>query len=231
MNSDTTEDVPIPGARHRHDEAGLVPAFTLVVWVGCVAIGVTGLLTKPGPTPTPASQPTAQLVSVMLEAEPTPDPPAAKAAKAAPAETVDPGPALPSIPTAALPSPAIAFAVPVAGPARIVPAARAVPVARRAGTPVGLVARQLVLGRGDGDQPKPDYPAEARHAGQQGVVTVRLSVDADGRVTNAWAVGPSPFPSLNRAAVDAVRDTWHFPAGPPQLYDVQINFQGNPSEE
>ncbi len=221
----------VPGGRAgRDDGPGLVPALTLVVWVGCLAVGLTSLRSQPPapPLPPPASQPAVQVVNVMLEAAPTPTPPQPTPAPAAVAAAPQEAPAvpLPSIPTAALPSPAIAFAVPVAGPARIGPAAAAVPADR----PPAPVVQRITYGQGVGRQPKPDYPDEARDAGQQGVVTVRMSVDADGRVADAWVVAASPFPLLNRAARDAVRDTWHFDPGTPRVYDVPIRFQLDPAD-
>ncbi len=130
---------------------------------------------------------------------------------------------MPSVPTAAPPSPAIAFAVPVAAPTRVGPAAAAVPVAR----PAVPAVRDITLGQGEGAQPAPEYPEAARAAGQQGTVVVRLSVDVDGRVTDALPVTPSPFPLLNRAATDAVRDTWRFKPGSARMYDVPITFRLN----
>ena len=213
----------IPGDRADADEPGLIPAFTFAVWAACLAVGLTGLLSQPaGPPPpttttTTTTRPAAQVVSVTLEAEPSPPQPRpiipAVAAKPVPV-------AVAPVPTAALPSPAIAFAVPVVGPARVGPVA--------CGS--APVVRQITFGRGEGDQPAPDYPDAARAAGQQGVVVVRLSIGPDGRVGNAWAVAPSPFPLLNRSATDAVRDTWHFAAGPPRLYDVPITFRLNPAD-
>ena len=227
-NRSATAD--IPGARRQSDDGpGLLSAFTLVVWAACVVVGVTGLMSQPAaaPPPPPTSQPAVTVMDVELETDPAPPSPIRQAAAPPP-----PGaaamqtPELPTVPTAAPPSPAIAFAVPVDGPARIGSAAAAVPVGRSAAPAV----QRITYGQGVGRQPAPDYPDEARDAGQQGVVTVRLSVDADGRVTQAWAVAPSPFPLLNRAAVDAVRDRWRFAPGAPRLYDVSITFQLNPAE-
>ena len=227
MSSDP--DPTLPGERSAADGgAALVPAFTLVVWVACVTVGLTGLLERPGgrpaASPAAASQPVVQVVTVSLEDVPTPALPAAPEATAAPVSDPLPSvPAMPSIPTVALPSDAIAFAVPAAGPARVGPAADAVPAGRSSGPAV----QRIAFGVGVGRQPKPDYPDDAKDAGQQGVVTIRMSVDADGRVKRAWVAKASPFPSLNRSAVDVVRDAWRFPAGPPRLYEVPITFHLN----
>ncbi len=221
----TPESNSIPGDRRpAEDGPGVVTAFTLVVWVACVTVGLTGLWSAPSSAPRspPASQPVTQVVSVVLQSEPTPPvaavtPPAAAVAEAA---------VLPSVPTAAVPSPAIAFAVPVAGPARVGPAAAAVPVGRGSAP----VVRTITFGRGEGAQPAPEYPDAARAAGQQGTVVIRFTIDPDGRITRAWAVRPSPFPLLNDAATAAVRDSWRYGSGPPRVYDVPITFRLNPAD-
>jgi TonB family protein len=53
-------------------------------------------------------------------------------------------------------------------------------------------------------KPKPEYPANAMAAGAQGVVTVQILVDEEGRVAEAVAV--SGHPLLREAAVTAARN-------------------------
>jgi len=130
----------------------------------------------------------------------------------------------------AAPSPEIAFAVPIKAPARIVPAAEAsfrnldAPIVP---TPAPLAARPLTFGQGEGKQPAPEYPRSALREGQEGVVTVRLSVDVDGRVLTAEAASPSPWPLLNDAAIRVVKNRWRFGPGIMRLYEVAIRFQIN----
>lgn len=57
--------------------------------------------------------------------------------------------------------------------------------------------------------PKPNYPAEARRAGQQGVVILAVQVNANGRATSVQISGSSGFPLLDNAALLAVR-RWTF---------------------
>lgn len=55
----------------------------------------------------------------------------------------------------------------------------------------------------------PEYPAEARRRGQEGVVLLRLVVDATGDVTGVSVAESSGWPLLDMAAVRAAR-TWRF---------------------
>jgi len=57
-----------------------------------------------------------------------------------------------------------------------------------------------------------------------------MTVAEDGRVTQAEAVSPCPWPVLNSAAVRAVRTTWRFRRGPVRVYEVSIQFQINRHE-
>lgn len=76
-----------------------------------------------------------------------------------------------------------------------------------------------------GDQPWPDYPAAARRRGEEGTVTVRLSVDAAGAVTSAAVAASSGWRSLDEAAAGTVRRRWSFPPGEPRDYLVDIRFE------
>jgi TonB family protein len=87
------------------------------------------------------------------------------------------------------------------------------------------VAQQLTYGQGEARQPPPVYPAAAVVRGEQGVVVVRFVVDETGRVVQAGAATPCPWPLLNDAAVAAVRDTWRFGAGPVRTYEVPLRFE------
>jgi protein TonB len=63
-----------------------------------------------------------------------------------------------------------------------------------------------------GKMPAPRYPMDARRRGEEGTVVVEFTVDASGRVIAAEAKQPSPWASLNREALRAVR-SWKFPPG------------------
>jgi periplasmic protein TonB len=58
-------------------------------------------------------------------------------------------------------------------------------------------------------KPEPEYPAEAKAAGAQGIVTVRVLVDEEGLVAEAEAI--SGHPLLREAAVAAARNSRYSP--------------------
>lgn len=91
------------------------------------------------------------------------------------------------------------------------------------------VVQTLVFGKGAGRQPPPDYPKPALRLRQQGSVTVRFSVDEEGRVTQALVSKASSWPLLNEAALRCVRERWHFEAGSLRDYEVSIRFELNPT--
>jgi TonB family protein len=124
------------------------------------------------------------------------------------------------------PNPAIAFAVPVEGPVGIVPAKEATsprPVVKAVEAAPSV--QPLTYGSGDGRQPSPTYPFAAQRQGQEGRVIVQFDVGEDGRVLDAAAIRPSPWPLLNAEAVRVIRERWRFRAGPLRRYEVSINFE------
>ena len=58
--------------------------------------------------------------------------------------------------------------------------------------------------------PPPVYPTAARRREQQGTVTVRVLIGADGSVERAEVAESSGFDSLDDAALDTVRSRWRF---------------------
>jgi protein TonB len=199
--------------------------FTLVLWLGCVAVGLTGLIAGyPRVKPIHAAPaPRFETLNVELTsarppaAEPSPPtPPPSTAVMNLPA-------APPPLPVAER-SPAIALAIPIETPTTVGRMAKtsATPAEAMASSPA---PESLTYGEGEGRQPPPEYPARARREGQQGKVTLRLTVDAAGQVTAAEVVVPSPWALLNNAALAVVRERWHFRAGPPRVYDVVIRFE------
>lgn len=211
----------------------VVAVFTFVLWFGCSTVAVLGFtLPYLSPQAPPAEPPplTIEMLNVELSTEPLPEiAPAAAASREPPppAEAVAP-PLAPQPLAVALPAPAIAFAVPVEGPARIVAAAQAshtVSATRNeAPAPSAPPVQALTFGQGAGRQPAPDYPWRAQSEGQEGVVTVRFTVAESGRVAAAETVAASPWPLLNDSAVRTIRTRWRFPAGTPRAYEVAIRF-------
>ena len=208
-----------------------IGVFTLMLWLTCLFLGGLGLaLPYPRPHPPQREESVqAQPLQVELTQEPLPAPDPATPAALPPAlpDLLQPPP-LPQPPIVAPPDPAIAFALPLEGPTRIGTANSAdrtlsqTPSASPAALPP---AQKLTFGEGDGRQPAPEYPRESVRQGQEGVVVVRLAVDASGRVQLAEAASPSPWPLLDAAALRTVRERWRFPRGPLRRYEVPIRFE------
>jgi protein TonB len=58
----------------------------------------------------------------------------------------------------------------------------------------------------------PPYPADARNLGHQGTVTLALSIDATGAVTDAQVRVSSGYPELDQTAVSWVIAHWRYKA-------------------
>ena len=214
----------------------LLPVITLVLWLGCAAIGWIGLTLQYARPRLPVKQPApiqAEILNVELTGEPLSPPDVAPP----PPDPLQPPPLLqtmappqaPPMIAVAEPMPAIAFPLPVEGPVRIVEANEAsyarqtAPVAA-APTPVAPV-EAITYGQGEGKQPAPEYPRQAARAGQEGTVVIRFSVGANGRVLAAEAVSLAPWPLLNEAALRVVRERWRFRPDSVRLYEVSIRFK------
>lgn len=235
-------NLPPPPATTLVPESGapLAEVLTLVLWVGCAVVGIAGL-NLPYPKPKQTHPSPAVVEAEILQVELTNDP--LPPADLSPPQTESPPPPLPPLeqslaPTAAPPltavaepTAAIAFALPVEGPVRIVPMEQASTTGRPNLASTNIVAsappavQQISFGRGEGRQPAPDYPYASAREGQEGVVTVRFSVGETGRVLAAEATAPCPWPFLNQAAERAIRERWRFQRGSPRLYEVAIRFE------
>jgi len=212
----------------RHDDnsatLGLTPVWTAVVWIGCVAVGVTGILVpaNPGVRLVKKLVPLqAKLIHVDMAAKPWPAATPAHAA-AAPAPTPPPvapaPPPPPAIAAVAAPSATIAFALPTTGPTRIVSADQAVPTGSASNI------ERITYGVGEGQQPKPEYPLEAALAREGGTVRVRYTIGEDGSVVAAEAIKPCPYPVINESAVRTVREEWRFPPGQIRIAETDFEF-------
>lgn len=217
------------------EDVRLSLVLTLVVWVGCVTVGVLGLVLpyrRPVPVGPPPLRIEAKFVQVELAGTSVPHsqreevnlPPPSPAPVPPPMRIPD----APPLAVVASPSPAVAFPVPSAGLERAEAPAQAVALlsaVRQAGSSTELAVHPLVFGEGEGKQPAPEYPRAAIRGRQEGTVRIRFTVAADGRILIAEVAVPSPWPLLNEAALWAVRERWKFPAGKVRRYEVPIRFQ------
>jgi TonB family protein len=195
---------------------------TLVIWLLCLAVGILGhyFTFAPAAKVVDPLKPTeATIVNVSLvpsaATPPVSDQPPEQPQIAA----------LPPLPAAAVFTPAVPFSVPVAGPVRIVPQAAAVVPPQTDGQHSKVPNyKAIYYGKGEGDQPKPDYPLECQLAGQAGTVGVEFIVGTDGRVASARVSKACQWPLLNQAAARSIRETWSFPAGPVRHYYIEIIY-------
>jgi protein TonB len=213
-----------------------IAVFTLLLWSMVSGVGALGFLLRyERPRLARASEPA--IVAQQLQVELTPD----KIPPRDPQPQPD-KPAEPTVPDSlvqpaifqpiavAIPGPAIAFALPVERPKRIVDVKRAeYSVSPATNAPAGQAgppsAQPLVFGQGEGKQPSPEYPNTAKRLGQEGTVLVRISVGEDGHVLEAHAKIASPWPLLNEAALRTVRERWRFSKGSSRIYEVPIRFE------
>ncbi len=234
-------------------ETTVASVLTLVLWLTCLLVGWLGFAlpyARPRPPASAAPPVQAELIKVELTRSPAPTP---SNVTFPPPDTTQPPPlfAPPTTPQApqliavAMPSPAVAFALPIEAPARIVevnqaafvrPAPQPAPVAPstapgknfsqpNTSTAPAAAVQTLTFGEGEGTQPAPRYPDTARRAGQEGTVVIRFSVGADGRVLAAEPSAPAPWGALNREALRVVREQWRFKPGPARLCEVAIRFE------
>jgi TonB family protein len=220
-------------AREVSSDSRFTPILTLVLWVGCALIGVLGFVLPYVRPALAKAQPEAmqvEMLNVELTSEPIPDlvPPVANSLATPPPADAVAQPQLPQPLAVAMPSAAIAFALPVEGATRVVETAQAsyATSARKTETAnaAALPVQTLTYGQGAGKQPAPEYPWRAQNEGQEGVVNIRFTVADNGRVLAAEAVTPSPWPMLNDSAVRTVRNRWRFAPGTPRAYEVAIRF-------
>jgi periplasmic protein TonB len=215
-------------------EISLPSIVAAAIWTSCLAIGVIGIVI-PYARPVLAKKEERPLQAQLLNVELTTDPIPPLETSAPPPEILTPPaisepvapPSAPALIPVAAPSSAIAFAVPVAGPTRVVTAEQAsyaIPMeVARAEAPAPVV-KQLTFGHGEGKQPI-EYPARAESEGQEGIVRILFTVGVDGRTVSAEIASRSPWPLLNEAALKAVRERWRFKPGPIRRYEVPINFK------
>jgi protein TonB len=223
-------------SRRAPGDLSLTAVSTAAIWIGCVAIGVIGIVipyARPQPPKEQGRAIEAEILNVQMTAEPVAvddiTPPGPEALTPPPLAKPIAPPSAPALVPVAAPNPSIAFELPVVGPTRIVDAKDAsysTPATQPAENPVAQpIVTQLTFGRGEGKQPQPIYPARALNEGQEGTVRVEFTVGADGRTLAAEIISQSPWPLLNEAAVKVIRERWRFNPGPVRRYQVPIHFR------
>ena len=127
-------------------------------------------------------------------------------------------------------APSVNFAVPTIGNllvpnalATAPPLAPLKPVAPLRQKPILL---NLASTGGGGERPQPPYPKIALDQGQQGAVTLRMSVDEAGLIQTIEVAHSSGFPILDHNALAFVKRRWTVPAGKgARIYEATIIYR------
>lgn len=203
----------------------MLPIATMVLWCGCLAVGLVGIVLSDHRSKGPAPPVLVETELLNVEA-------AGPQAAVAPAAQSESAATPPDVPALAMPAfvqpkekPMPRQVVAASKPAMVAAATK--PAAASAANRGAPGVTHLTYGEGEGDQPAPEEPEEAVLDGEDGTVVVRMTVDEDGRVIEAHAVSPCRWPLLNSAAVHAIRSTWRFRRGSVRIYEVAIEFDIN----
>ena len=214
----------IPFDMEDGDEGMSIPVVTLIGWGVSLMVGFLGFV-LPYSHPRPAVRPPEPLVIQTLQVELAKQPPPVEPDHLPNNSVTSDSDLVPPPPTpVAQFSPAIAFAVPVKGPTRVVPFSQAA-YARPAPRQQAPQVQELEFGQGEGKQIAPEYPRRAIKERQEGSVVVHFVVGENGQVSSVEASQPCPWPLLNESALRTVREQWRFPPGNLRIYEITIRFQ------
>jgi protein TonB len=197
-----------------------------LAWVNsiCILFLIIGLAgAKPGaialrpPPPLPA-----EMIPVLVE--PSPPPPASEETRKEEPKEVKPE--APNVVVAVPDSPAVLFSVPTmanvvmpSGVPTTPPLNPMRPVEALRSRPATLIAA------GGSERPSPDYPAYFQDRGEHGSVTLLISVNQSGIVTDIKVAHSSGFPDLDEHALKHVKKRWIIPpVEGSQLFQTTINF-------
>jgi protein TonB len=77
-----------------------------------------------------------------------------------------------------------------------------------------------------GERPQPPYPKIALEQGEQGSVTLRMTVDDAGLIQTIEVAQSSGFPVLDHSALEFVKRHWTVPSGSgSRIYEATINYK------
>jgi protein TonB len=137
-------------------------------------------------------------------------------------------PDTPRVVVVTLETPSINFSVPTIGNLLVPNAiAQAPPVAPlKPAAPVRNVPAVLNTTGNAGERPQPPYPKIALEQGEQGSVTLRMTVDEAGLVQTVEVAQSSGFPVLDHSALEFVKRHWTVPSGSgARIYEATINYK------
>ncbi|MGB7768336.1 MAG: TonB family protein [Verrucomicrobiia bacterium] len=192
-----------------------------LAWVNSICllvliIGLMGARRAPGFVAPPP--PAAQVVPTVIE--PLPPPPAATENQKP--EQPDQNQPAPRVVAVTLNSPAIDFAVPTVGNLVVPEALAQAPPAVRLKP---LAIRINSTGAG-GQRPEPPYPQIALEEAEQGSVTLSITANASGAVTDVQVKESSGYPLLDHSALDFIKRRWILPPGQgTRIYEATITYK------
>jgi len=161
--------------------------------------------------------------------EPLPPPPQVQSDQPKPEQQNEQEqPDTPQVVVVTLDAPSINFSVPTIGNVLVPNAiAQAPPVAPlKPVAPVHKLPTVLNTTGNAGERPEPPYPKIALEQGQQGSVTLRMTVDDAGLVQNIEVSQSSGFPVLDHSALEFVKRHWTVPPGNgTRIYEATINYK------
>jgi len=192
----------------------------------CILFLLIGLVgAKPGSISRQSPPPLVEIVPTIIE--PTPPPPTTEELQ--PRNEAEPDkPDTPRVVVVTPESPAINFAVPTIGnlvaPSSIAqapPLEPMKPVAPLRSRPMSI----STTGNG-GERPAPPYPKIALEQGEQGSVTLSITVDDAGNISQIELKESSGSALLDRTALDYVKKHWIIPpTNGARFYESTITFQ------
>ena len=126
---------------------------------------------------------------------------------------------------AVMDSPAVAFSVPVQGAVAVAQEARLATPPPPVDRPPAKAVQFNPHTAGEGSFADPQYPSVALRNHYEGTAVIEIAVDSAGRITEVKIFKSSGFPVLDEAALDVVKNRWHFLPGPPRLYHWACTFR------
>jgi protein TonB len=202
-----------------------------LAWVNSVCIlflliGVAG--SKPASVAIQPLPPIEEVTAAIVE--PLPPPPQAQLQQQNQEQTDEKPPDTPQVVVVTPDAPSISFSVPTIGNllvpnaiAQAPPLAPLKPVEPLRAKPILLNLNSTGSG---GERPQPPYPRIALDQGQQGSVTLRMTVDEAGLIKTIEVAQSSGFPILDHSAMDFVKRRWTVPSGKgARLYEATINYK------
>ena len=121
----------------------------------------------------------------------------------------------------------VAFAVPVEGPVVLAPTRFAGPPPANPRPPTGNPSKYIPSVGDWGGHPAPEYPGQAIRMGYQGTVTLQITVDASGTVSDVLVKKSSGYKILDDSALHHVRNHLRLrnPPGEMRYHTLDIVFK------